>query len=184
MKIVIDTETTGLHPENGDELLQVAIADVKGNVLFNSRIRPATAKSWPEAMAVNHITPEMVACSPSVVDLLIDGELERIISSADTIIGYNTGFDLNFLELAAGIKPAPTAKIVDTMEITKRLFGVEKWFKLTQAAYIFGFNYKSPALVAAGLQAHDALCDVYATLHIYNRLVYLKECVPYQFGIE
>ena len=33
--IIIDTETTGFHPYDGDELLQVSIIDTDGNVLFD-----------------------------------------------------------------------------------------------------------------------------------------------------
>lgn len=68
--IVIDTETTGLNA-GVDELLQVSIIDDEGKTLFNSYIKPSKTKSWDSAMAVNHITPEMVANAPYMANGMI-----------------------------------------------------------------------------------------------------------------
>lgn len=67
-EIVIDTETTGLNADT-DELLQVSIIDSQGNTLFNSYIKPLFTENWDGAMAVNHITPEMVANAPNISQL-------------------------------------------------------------------------------------------------------------------
>ena len=59
--IVFNTETTGPDPFGGhDEILQISIIDVEGNVLLNSYVKPRWHESWPEAEAVHGITPEMV----------------------------------------------------------------------------------------------------------------------------
>ena len=59
MKIVIDTETTGVT--TSDEILQVSIIDEHANVLFNELIRPDFKESWSFAQAVHGISPENVA---------------------------------------------------------------------------------------------------------------------------
>lgn len=63
-----DIETTGLSIE-WDELLQISILDAAdGSVLLNSYVKPEVAKEWPEAMAINRITPEMISSAPEMLD--------------------------------------------------------------------------------------------------------------------
>ena len=167
LTVVLDTETTGFHPEQGDELLQVSIIDNTGEVLYNQLIRPTFTREWPEAMKVNNITPEMVADCPSIEDEA--SKIKQIIEAADEIIGYNTLFDLNFLERCAGIRLREGKTVIDVMDMTRERLGYSKFIKLTDAAFVFGFDWG-----AKGLKAHDSLADVYATLHVYIRHKYLE----------
>lgn len=159
MTIVLDTETTGLHPELGDELLQVSIIGDDGSAIFDSLIHPIFASSWEEAMAVNHITPEMVQDAPYIGD--VSDDLRRIIQSADTIIGYNTPFDLGFLDYCAGIIPDPGTKIIDVMQDFKERMQIERWVKLVDAAAYYNFDW-------IHRPAHNSLGDCDATLHVYK----------------
>lgn len=59
-RVYLDTETTGLHPEEGDEILSLTIVDANGRLLFDERFKPKHKKEWPEAQAVNHISPDAV----------------------------------------------------------------------------------------------------------------------------
>lgn len=166
-KIVIDTETTGLCAEE-DEILQLSIISEKGERLFDSYFRPLH-KSWSAAQAVNHISPEMVADAPSIADKA--AEIQRILNSADTIIGYNTPFDVDFITSAGLIIPQ-RAEIVDIMPTFAKIFGEwsnyhgdYKWQKLTTCAAYYHFDWNSIALTA-----HNSLADCYATLHCYNQI--------------
>ncbi len=167
MIIVLDTETTGLYPERGDELLQVSIIGDDGSTIFDSLIHPTFASSWEEAMAVNHITQEMVEHAPYIGD--VSDDLRRIIQSADTIIGYNTPFDLGFLDYCAGVIPDfDTTKIIDVMADFKQYMQLERWIKLTEAAAYFGFDWSAAP-------AHNSLGDCFATLHVYKFLQERRE---------
>lgn len=161
MKIVIDTETTGLHPEQGDELLQVSIIGEDGVKIFDSLIHPIFSSSWEEAMEVNHITPEMVQDAPYIGD--VSDDLRRIIQSADTVIGYNTMFDLRFLDYCAGITLDIGTRVVDVMADFTRYMQATRWIKLTEAAAYFNFDWSQAP-------AHNSLGDCLATLHVYKAL--------------
>ena len=169
-EIVIDTETTGLNADT-DELLQVSIIDSQGNTLFNSYIKPLFTENWDGAMAVNHITPEMVANAPNIIE--VKQEINKIINSANVIVGYNTYFDLSFLS-AVGIENSK-ATVIDVMQDFADIYGewsdkygCNKWQKLTKCAEYYGYDWENDT-------AHDSLADCRATLYCYKKMKEQKE---------
>lgn len=171
--IVIDTETTGLYPVE-DEILQLSIINENGETLFDSYFRPLHS-SWGAAQAVNNISPEMVSAAPSIADKA--AEIQRIINSADTIIGYNTQFDLDFIA-ASGLIIPEQVKIVDVMTAFAEIygevsdyFGGYKWQKLITCAEYYGFDWNSIAM-----SAHNSLADCFATLHCYKKIFLEQSC--------
>ena len=60
--VYLDTETTGL--ESTDEIIEIAIVDSSGQVIFESFVRPQNTIP-ASATAINNITKTMVANSPS-----------------------------------------------------------------------------------------------------------------------
>lgn len=172
--IVLDTETTGLSPYRGDELLQVSIVDIYGDVIFNHYIRPTMKKSWPGAQKVNDITPAMVRDEQSI--LYYKGELDQILSDASCYIGYNTDFDIRFLK-AAGIRC--TAGRIDVMEEYARYcgyynarYGRFRRFRLEECADYFGYDWGTD-------QQHDSLADARATLYCFRKLLETEETGVY-----
>ena len=81
-RVYLDTETTGLHPEEGDEILSLTIVDANGRLLFDERFKPKYKKEWPEAQAVNHI-------SPDDVEHLTTIDAYQPLSMAAERLGYN-----------------------------------------------------------------------------------------------
>jgi DNA polymerase III epsilon subunit family exonuclease len=97
---VLDTETTGLHPTEGDEVVSVgAVRIVNGRILrgesFERLVDPR--RSVPAvATAVHGLTRSMLAGQPTIDTVL--PELARY--AGDTVlVGHNVGFDLQFLRL-------------------------------------------------------------------------------------
>lgn len=167
--IVIDTETTGFHPYDGDELLQVSIIDTDGNVLFDEYFKPQHRTEWKEAEQVNGISPEMVADRPAISEKI--SEINAIIKNSDTIIGYNTQFDIGFLKANGAIVP-DDLETVDVMEDFAKIYGEwnsargsYKWQKLTRAAEYYGYDWSQRAETA-----HNSLGDCFATLYVYKKL--------------
>lgn len=94
LPVYLDTETTGLFPGEGDELLEIAIVQEDGKVLLDTFVRPLHNTEWPEAMAVNHITPEMVKGAPTLNE--IAPLIKRAVRGRDVLI-WNAPFDAAFL---------------------------------------------------------------------------------------
>ena len=164
--IVIDTETTGLNSAE-DEFLQVSIIDNEGAVLFDSYIRPTQHTEWAEAERINHISPEMVADSPTIAEVM--PEINDILKRYDKIVGYNLKFDKAFL--ANNGAEFLNAEYADAMKMFAPLYGElndqrgsYKWQKLTTAADYYGYDWSEHK------EAHNSLGDCYATLHVYKEI--------------
>lgn len=170
--IVIDCETTGIgHYEmvGGHErrnyILQLSIISAHdGTKLFNGYFKPRI-KSWPEASRINGITWETVKNMPTFKHEL--PKIQKIITKAKVIIGYNVSFDLGFLD-HEGIVYDDDKIIIDVMEDYAAFVGdmhdyfhTYTWKKLVVAAARAGFDWKScPA------EAHNSWADCLATLHV------------------
>ena len=156
--MVLDIETTGLHaPE--DEVLSLAIIDGTGETLFYDSFKPEHNTAWPEAQAVNGISPDDVADGSIFTE-----ETEYInllLAKAAVIVGYNhEGFDLPFLA-QFGVCPPEDVKLADVMVDYAEIKGEWdknhqdwKWQKLVDCAAHYGYHY----------HAHDSLGDAGATL--------------------
>lgn len=159
--IVLDTETTGLNAAE-DELLQVSIIDNEGAVLFDSYIKPTQHTEWAEAERINHISPDMVADSPTIEEVI--SEINDILKRYDKIVGYNVRFDADFLK-HNGAEFADNTNFVDSMKIFSLYFSADnKRCKLTEAADYFCYDWSEHE------EAHNSLGDCYATLYVYKKL--------------
>lgn len=170
MRIVLDTETTGLNPLR-DEILQLAIIDADtGATLYNQYHKPTHCEEWAEAEAVNHISPEYVEDCEPITSPLCAAKIREILSQADEIIGYNTGFDLAMLAAAGYEVAVDLITITDVMRMYAPLHGEwseehqnYKWQKLTTCAENLGYDW-------GVYPAHDALNDCQATRYCWKRI--------------
>ena len=165
--ITLDTETTGLSPNDGAEILQLSVINQDGEVLMNEYFKPIFTKSWERAMAVNGITPEMVADKPCIYERL--PEIIAILQGADRVIGYNTQFDLSMLAAVGATLPKDTP-VVDVMVDFAPVYGEYnekhgsyRWQKLTVCAAYYGYDWGDDT-------AHDSLADCRATLYCYQKM--------------
>jgi DNA polymerase-3 subunit epsilon len=90
--VYLDTETTGL--ERSDEIVEIAIVDDEGNVLFESLVKPR--KRIPaEATMVHHITNAMVENASAWP---IVWEKAKGVLQGKLIVMYNDDFDLRMMK--------------------------------------------------------------------------------------
>ena len=97
---VFDTETTGLQPSQGDEIIQIGATRIVNRRLlrhecFDHLIDPRRELS-PQSIEVHGITGELLIGQPT-----IDAVLPVFQSfCADTVlVGHNAAFDMRFLQL-------------------------------------------------------------------------------------
>lgn len=97
---VFDTETTGLEPSNGDEIIQIgAVRIVNNRVLrqeiFNQLVDPQRMLR-PETIPIHGITDDMVRGQPTI-DIVLPAFRE--FCEDTVLIAHNAAFDMRFLQL-------------------------------------------------------------------------------------
>ena len=161
--IVLDTETTGL--DSADEILQISIINGNGAILLDTFVHPYYHSTWADAEKIHGITPDMVADAPYPHELL--PIIKTIFSETLLLIGYNTNFDLGFLQ-NWGLHHF-NIQIVDVMQEFADYYAVHddpyegnRYYKITFCAEYFGYTWQGPA--------HNSLHDAMATLHCYKKM--------------
>lgn len=125
-EIVLDTETTGLDPRNGDRIVEIGAVELV-NLLPTGRtchlyINPGRAMP-AEAEAVHGLSDAFLADKPrfeAVVDQFLD-----FIGTDSRLVIHNAGFDMAFLnaELQAARRPTlPMTRAVDTLALARQRF--------------------------------------------------------------
>jgi DNA polymerase-3 subunit epsilon len=123
-EIVLDTETTGLDPEDGHRIVEVAGVELMNHLptgrVFHCFINPE--RSMPaEAEAVHGLTEEFLAPHP-VFAAHADALIEFL--GAARLVIHNAEFDIRFLnaELKRLARPPLALEVVDTLHLARRRF--------------------------------------------------------------
>ena len=126
-QIFLDTETTGLYPDQGDRVIEIGCVE-----LFNRKLTGKTLHlylnpdrdSHEEALRIHGITTEFLQDKPrfaAVADEFLD-----FVSDAELII-HNAPFDLGFLNKELSLLGRPPLKdfvsgVLDTLVMAKEMF--------------------------------------------------------------
>ena len=160
--MVIDIETTGLDV-NCAEIIEVAAAKVEEGIIvkkFTSLIKPEKEIN-AFITDLTGITNEMVATAPTAENVLQD--FVNFIGSG-LIIGHNVNFDINFLYDNCQEKIGYTFSndFLDTLRLSRMLFGKERQHKLSDLIKRFGIGQ---------VVEHRALGDVLQTQRCYEYML-------------
>ena len=164
-----DTETTGLEPQSGDRIVEIAAVRLRGKekvASFQSLVNPHRAIS-EAAFRVNQITPPMLQDAPSMQEVMPQF-LDFIKGSC--LCSYNAAFDLEFLDYELGLMgkgPLEGLVVVDVLKMSRRLIpGLER-YSLSFVTEKLGIKFE---------QKHRALSDVELTMRLFDKFrAMLKE---------
>jgi DNA polymerase III subunit epsilon len=126
-QIFLDTETTGLSPDNGDRLIEIGCLEMINRRMTGNNLHLYVNPERPsseEALKVHGITDEFLADKPRFDD--IADQLMAYLAGAEVII-HNAAFDVGFLE--AELKRARrdafrtrVAKVTDSLLMAREMF--------------------------------------------------------------
>ena len=165
---VFDTETTGLRPTDGDELLSIgAVQVVNGRLLtsetFERMIDPG--RDIPEVSTRIHgITADMVKGKPPARIVL--PQFRRFVGDA-VLVAYNISFDMKFLTMKqdeAGV--VFVNSVVDAVLVSLFLSPQPPPHSLHGAAVLLGIDISG---------RHTAVGDALATAALWIRLLDVME---------
>lgn len=161
--VVLDTETTGLRAYGGDEIVSIALLELRGlepsGREFASLVNPG--RPIPaESTRIHGIRDADVAAAPVIEELYL--EIAAFIGES-VLVGHHLAFDIRFLnktlqrELLCHLRHPG----VDTMNLHLAASGRMGHSSLEQAAAFAGVPIED---------RHSALGDVRITAEIFRRL--------------
>lgn len=168
--VVFDTETTGLLPSKGDEIVQIAaIRCLNGKCVtgetFESLVNPG--RSIPAAAsAIHHITDEMVADAESIDEI---GRRFHKFAEGAVLVAHNAPFDLEFLHRhETEIGRRFDHPVLDTVLLSAVIFGSHETHTLDALAERLGIIIPEDA-------RHTAMGDTIATADALLKLIPMLE---------
>lgn len=167
-QIVLDTETTGLDPEEGHRLIEIGCVELKDRRLtgnnFHQYLQPDREVD-AAAVEVHGITNEMLADKPRFAEVAED--FLRYVSGSELII-HNADFDTGFLDhelhLWRGEGPGirDLCEVTDTLGLARRLHPGQR-NSLDALCKRYGVDNSHRDLHGALLDA-EILADVYLAM--------------------
>ena len=161
---VFDTETTGLDPSAGDEIISIGAARIVNNRLlrhetFDQLVDPQRAIA-PDATAVHGIDAAMVAGHQTIAQVL---PAFAQFCEETVLVAHNAAFDMRFLQLqeaATGVRF--TQPVLDTLLLSAVIHPEQQEHGLEAVAARLGVNV---------LGRHTALGDALVTGEIFLKML-------------
>jgi DNA polymerase III epsilon subunit len=169
--VVIDVETTGLYPWQGDRVCEIGALKLRGFKVINSYhslINPG--REIPEGvLAIHGISPRLLESAPKFKE--VGAYLWGFIQDS-ILVAQNAKFDLGFIntELSLCGYPTYTRPAIDTIRLAKFVVPGLPSYSLNSLAGSFGIRRD---------QLHRAMADVQTTAKIFTlctqRLIAIRQ---------
>ncbi len=161
---VFDTETTGLNPSEGDEIIQIgATRIVNGKLLrsesFDQLVDPL--RELPEASTKIHgLTPEMLVGQPTMAKVL---PAFHAFAADTVLVAHNAAFDMRFLQMkeqGTGIRFEQP--VLDTLLLSAVIHPSQESHRLEAISERMGVNI---------MGRHTAIGDAIVTGEVFLRMI-------------
>ena len=173
MKIIIlDTETTGGGPS--DRICQLSFLvcneDLEIEAIYNDLCTPPLPISF-EAMAIHHITPEMLEGKVTCQESRAYQALYELNHPSNLLVIQNAAFDLGMLEKEGFISKM---QLIDTFRILRAYYandGTSSSLQYKRYQWgLYRFEAEQCQQLGITLSAHDALSDVIVLKNLFEKL--------------
>lgn len=168
--VVFDTETTGLLPSSGDEIVQIAALRLLGGKRipgeeFETLVNPE--RPIPSsATEVHHVTNEMVADAPTIAKV---GKQFHKFAHDAVLVAHNAPFDLEFLRRhETDIGKRFDHPVLDTVLLSAVVFGQSETHTLDALTERLGIVIPPEA-------RHTAMGDTIATAAALEMMIPMLE---------
>ncbi|MEI6718827.1 MAG: DNA polymerase III subunit epsilon [Betaproteobacteria bacterium] len=163
-QIFLDTETTGLSPENGDRIVEIGCVELLNRKLTGKNLHfylNPERDSHEDALKVHGISNEFLKDKPKFGE--IADELLEYLQGADVLI-HNAPFDVGFINKELELQKRPPIKtyvnsVADTLAMAKDMFPGKR-NSLDALCDRLGVDNSGRTLHGALLDA-ELLADVY-----------------------
>ena len=161
---VFDTETTGLNPSQGDEIIQIGATRVLNGKLLRSEsfeqlidpCRPLSA----ESAKIHGISEDMLRGQPTIESVL---PAFHAFSAETVLIAHNAAFDMRFLQLKEGATGLRFDQpVLDTLLLSAVIHPNQESHRLEAIAERLGLTI---------IGRHTALGDAIVTAEVFLKLV-------------
>ncbi len=161
---VFDTETTGLQPSQGDEIIQMGAVRIVNNRLlrqeiFDQLVDPVIPLK-PEGIPIHGITEAMVNGQPRL-DVVLPAFHE--FCAETVLVAHNAAFDMRFFQLkedSLGIRF--TQPVLDTLLLSAVIHPSQESHRLESIAERLGINV---------IGRHTALGDAFVTGEVFLKMI-------------
>ena len=171
MLIYLDLETTGLEEEDRLCALGIIVVETNTTKCYESYVK-ASRKVRAEAMAVHHITNEMLVDAPDFEKSEVFEVLKRYNNTETILLGHNINFDIAMLAKEGFVWQGG---IIDTLKCARHLIDEIDRFSLQYLRYelrLYAKEVVEAKKLDITLRAHTALSDA---LHVKLLHEYLQE---------
>ncbi|NLA10976.1 MAG: type I-E CRISPR-associated endoribonuclease Cas2 [Firmicutes bacterium] len=163
--VVIDIETSGLHPEKHEIIELGAIRVLEHNIVerFSLLVKPVVPITT-EIQKITGITNEMLNKEGVPISMAIKQFVEFLQDLP--VVSHNIEFDLKFLQQACNSCGLPTIRNskIDTLVLSRKKLKQMKSYKLGVLAKHFEIDTR---------QIHRSLADCEITYKLYEKLIKL-----------
>lgn len=163
-----DTETTGLQPSHGDEIIQIGALKVSnGNIhtneTFEALIDPRRSIS-SESIKIHGISQAEVEGKPTIDQVL---PIFYEFCEGSVLLGHNVAFDMRFLQLKEQSTHIVFKQpVIDTLLLSAVAYPNQPLHSLESSMALLGVQIE---------HRHNACSDAVATAQVFLKLVPLLE---------